>query len=160
MALDESDAQRMRFILETFPALKRTHFDPKSSPDVMYNCFAWAADEKEKNHIWSPVPTIGKRYWPENVAEEATLEAFIGAYGTRGYAKCENGALEEGVEKIAIYAGKDGPLHAARQLRSGYWTSKLGTLDDIEHELEGLSDGATMYGSVVCFLSRARATTT
>ena len=66
---------------------------------------------------------------------------------------CESGELEENVEKLAIYATSDGkPQHIARQLPSGIWTSKLGRLEDIEHELAGLS--GKLYGTVCKFMAR------
>ena len=69
---------------------------------------------------------------------------------------CGNGSLEDGYEKVAIYA-RDGELtHAARQLRDGRWTSKLGKYEDIEHDsLEALyGDGYGEYGSVAVFMVR------
>jgi len=44
------------------------------------------------------------------------------------------------------------PTHAARQLENGRWTSKLGELEDIEHDLHHLASGA--YGAVVQILKR------
>ena len=44
------------------------------------------------------------------------------------------------------------PLHAARQLPNGRWTSKLGELEDIEHVLHDLEGAA--YGSVVLVMKR------
>jgi hypothetical protein len=83
---------------------------------------------------------------------ERTLAAFIQALATVGYAPCPDGSLEPGWEKVALYATDEGPTHAARQLPSGCWTSKLGPDDDIEHALEGLC--SPLYGSVVQFLRR------
>jgi hypothetical protein len=63
--------------------------------------------------------------------------------------------METGWEKVALFAHEDGtPTHAARQLASGRWTSKLGELEDIEHELEAVEGAA--YGSVVVYLKRLR----
>jgi hypothetical protein len=77
----------------------------------------------------------------------------VQAYETIGYSICEDGELEEGFEKIALYATSDGEVtHAARQLSNGRWTSKLGRWEDIEHELAGLV--CEMYGSVRQFLRR------
>ncbi|MCY7407984.1 MAG: hypothetical protein LH631_11575, partial [Alkalinema sp. CAN_BIN05] len=42
------------------------------------------------------------------------------------------------------------PQHVARQLPNGLWTSKLGRLEDIEHELDGLS--GDLYGTVQKFM--------
>ena len=51
--------------------------------------------------------------------------------------------------------GRDGK--AARQLADGYWTSKLGHDEDIEHDMpEDLAGG--IYGAVVLFMSRPRQT--
>jgi len=60
------------------------------------------------------------------------------------------------MEKVAIFADAQGaPTHAARQLESGAWTSKCGTLEDIEHNsLANLEGGA--YGKAVLFLERRR----
>jgi hypothetical protein len=70
-----------------------------------------------------------------------------------GFSPCEDAGLEVGFEKIALYATSDGePTHAARQLRNGKWTSKLGRWQDIEHELEGLV--GEMYGTVKQILKR------
>ena len=41
------------------------------------------------------------------------------------------------------------------QLPNGVWTSKLGKLEDIEHQrLEGLTGGGFAYGSVRMFLRK------
>jgi hypothetical protein len=84
---------------------------------------------------------------------EASVEAFVRAYETLGFGVCEDGGLEPRVERISIYAASDGrPQHVARQLPSGLWTSKLGRLEDIEHELEGLR--GELYGMVRVFMKR------
>ncbi len=81
------------------------------------------------------------------------LPAFVAAFETLGYEPCADGALEGGFEKIAIYRSPSGVQHVARQLGTGRWTSKLGGLEDIEHdsptELEGVE-----YGRVVQYLRR------
>lgn len=47
------------------------------------------------------------------------------------------------------------PTHAARQLSSGHWTSKLGDCEDIEHfALDGVAN--KIYGAAVVFLKRLR----
>lgn len=54
---------------------------------------------------------------------------------------------------ITVRAHYNGtPTHAARQLENGKWTSKLGQLEDIEHELDGLV--GDKYGIVVTILRR------
>lgn len=116
----------------------------------LYNCVAWAA------HVttdwWWPVGP-GKTYWPEGVPREATLEAFCAAFATLNYAICDGEEWEPGFQKIALFANEQGvPKHAARQLDSGRWTSKLGKMEDIEHGLHDLE--GTLYGSVVLVMKR------
>lgn len=122
-----------------------------STPD--YNCIAWAALEDDR--WWDP--TDPDQYWPDGVPRELTLEAFIQAYQTIGYVPCDSVEFESGFQKIAIYtkpAGEpDGvPTHVVRQLPNGRWTSKLGNLEDIEHELDGLR--GFYYGAVAQILKR------
>jgi hypothetical protein len=61
--------------------------------------------------------------------------------------------LEPGSEKIAVFANAKGvPTHAARQLASGFWTSKLGVSEDIEHRLRDLE--GDIYGTVALIMKR------
>jgi hypothetical protein len=88
------------------------------------------------------------------VVREETLAAFQEAFQSLGYAVCADEALELGFEKVALFALADGfPTHAARQLGSGRWTSKLGELEDIEHALRDLE--GVEYGTVVLVMKRA-----
>jgi len=54
---------------------------------------------------------------------------------------CDSAEVEPQFQKLAIYARDDGqhdggqPTHVARQFPNGRWTSKIGELEDIEHEL-------------------------
>ena len=79
------------------------------------------------------------------------------AYQTLGYTPCNSAVLEVGYEKIALYVRDDGiPVHAAKQLPTGKWSSKLGSIEDIEHELEGLA--GEQYGKVGQVLKRVSTT--
>lgn len=78
--------------------------------------------------------------------------AFEQAFKTIGYARAADGELEAGYEKIAIYAVGSKPTHAAKQLPDGKWSSKLGALEDISHQLEGVEN--TEYGAVAFFMKR------
>jgi len=51
-----------------------------------------------------------------------------------------------------MFARAGAPTHAARQLPSGRWSSKLGPMEDIEHELQDVT--GSVYGSVVLVLKR------
>jgi hypothetical protein len=133
---------------QDWPNLARTNYRVTSPHTGNYNCIAWGVGEDDR--WWSPLPE-DDYYWPEGVVREVSVGAFVRAYGTLGFVVCEDGKLEAGVEKLAIYVGSDGrPQHVARQLVSGLWTSKLGRLEDIEHELKGLS--GELYGTVHLFM--------
>jgi hypothetical protein len=69
-----------------------------------------------------------------------------------GYEECENGDLEIGYQKVAIYAIGGSVKHMARQLPDGKWTSKLGQWVDISHALSGVE--GIDYGKVVQFLKK------
>jgi hypothetical protein len=76
------------------------------------------------------------------------------AFATVGFENCSTDEWEPGFEKIALFARDGVPQHAARQLATGRWTSKLGAMEDIEHDLRDLE--GTLYGSVVLFMKRAK----
>ncbi len=136
-----------------FPNLSDGSYAITSPATVDYNCIAWAANDSEA--CWWPDPQhIG--YWPAGVPRVAALEVFIKAYGTLGYICCCDATLENGFDKVALYVDTNGtPTHAARQLSNGCWTSKLGKLEDIEHQtLEGLSGHA--YGTIAVILKRPK----
>jgi hypothetical protein len=69
---------------------------------------------------------------------------------------CENGELENGFEKIAIYVDKTRkPTHAAHQLPNGKWESKLGGDVDIQHDSLAELTGE-LYGEAACYLRRPK----
>jgi hypothetical protein len=131
-----------------FPKLTRGTYLITSPKTITYNCIAWAAHEDIR--WWSPMPGY---YWPKEVPRELTVERAQEAYATRGYEVCENGMLEEGYEKIAIYQQGGMLTHAARQLPSGKWTSKLGQLQDIQHNTAELLEGSG-YGKVESYMRK------
>lgn len=104
-----------------------------SDKSIEYNCFAWAANETR----WWGFDEQNQDFWPDDVPKEETLEAYIQIYSQLGYEVCDSGSPEEGYQKIAIYVEDDEtPSHAARyNQKTGKWASKLGTFQDVEHEL-------------------------
>ena len=133
-----------------FPQLSRSAYIITSPSTPEYNCIAWAAGDTER--WWWPVAG-SYAYWPSNVPVQETLAAFIQAFATVGFMPCEDSQMEQGYEKVALYVDQKGkPTHAARQLPNGRWTSKLGKIEDIEHELEGVT--GSVYGAVAQVLKR------
>jgi hypothetical protein len=136
-------------IMKAFPALRSCNFRITSRPGF-YNCIAWAASVN--NDWWE----YRKGYtWP-NATRSPSVDAAVEVYKGLGYEDCDmNAALEPGWEKVAVYGDQYGYTHAARQLESGNWTSKLGKSHDIEHKsLDDLL--GTLYGKVKCIMKRKR----
>jgi hypothetical protein len=106
---------------EAFPRLTPDNHRPTSPASIAYNCVAWAAGDV--GHWWQPGV-----YWPAPAAADdygiAVLEQLFKALG---YEDCGTDAsLEVGFEKVALFGRSLLYTHAARQLESGKWTSKLG----------------------------------
>jgi len=139
--------------LAVFPKLHQENYRVTSAADGSYNGMAYAADRTD--YPWWPVePGTTGVCWPEAAAVEETVDAFVAAFATLGYVVCAGPELEAGSEKIAIYADSSGvPKHAARQLPTGAWASKLGDLQDIEHKSLADLEGDA-YGRAVRFLIR------
>ena len=133
-----------------FPRLFGGQYRLASKKTKRYNCIAWAAGH---NDLWWEPPPDG--YWPPNIPDDGSIESAIRLYENLGYNRTalQDQAPEEGVEKVAIYGDKEGYTHAARQRQGGGWTSKLGKLQDIEHDnLESLT--GSDYGTVIQILRR------
>jgi|SRR6185436_5170595 hypothetical protein len=139
-----------------FPGLNDKNCLVTSKATKSYNCIAWAAIGSAEAPWWWPIPDY--YYWPPGVPREETLVSFVQAFETIGYISCQNGTLESGFEKVALYAnrmpwGDVVPTHAARQLADGKWTSKLGSFEDVEHQAAADVNGP-IYGAVVKYLKR------
>lgn len=122
-----------------------------------YNCIAWAAGNQTRN--WWPDPW-GIGYWPPSVPRVVSMEVFIEAFSTLGYELCYDNSLEAGMEKVALYGteNSDGniiPTHAALQLESGEWSSKLGPFEDVSHNTLEDANGP-VYGKTRYFMRRPR----
>lgn len=122
-----------------------------------YNCIAWAAGRTD---TWWWPDAGGDYFWPTEAAREESVAAFLQVFGRAGYEPCDRRDPEPGFEKIALYVDGSGvPTHAARQLASGVWASKLGTWEDIEHRtLVALGGPDLAYGTVAVILRRPRST--
>ena len=73
-----------------------------------------------------------------------------------GFERAEGPASSESVALIALYVDFDGlVVHVARQEPDGKWRSKIGVLEDIEHDAPDALEGGE-YGSVACVLRRPR----
>jgi len=132
-----------------FPRLADDDFRVTSRATTVYNCVGWAAEDDR--NWWSP-EDFELYYWPEGAPRDWSVDAWAAAFATVGFEPCDGAELEPEYVRIAIYGRAGNALHAARQLPSGRWTSKLGKGVDIEHELHSLT-GDT-YGEVVHLMRR------
>jgi hypothetical protein len=133
-------------ILSRFPGLRNVEWAITSPATPAYNCIAWAAGDQGR--WWWPDQA---GYWPVE-PREATVAAFLEMLESLGFSLCIDDTLEQGSAKVALFAKGDAPTHAARQLASGLWTSKLGQSVDITHPLVALE--GDLYGSVAAIVQR------
>jgi hypothetical protein len=123
------------------------NWERTSNPTIDYNCLAHAVGISDK--WFHPQKDALGYWWPEGIDRKWDLRTIRTLLASYGYSlKCRNREYEKGFSKIAIYTDRRGlPLHFARQLESGKWTSKLGEKLDLCHNtLECLEDGP--YGRV------------
>jgi hypothetical protein len=122
-----------------FPKLSTATQTSPATED--YNCIAWAFFDNSQ--WWWP----GQGFWPIDIDPgQSVLESFEELFAADGWVETSHGSLESGFIKIALYTHRGVVTHAARQLPTGEWTSKLGKSVDIAHTL-GELDGP-MYGTV------------
>jgi hypothetical protein len=139
-------------IEKQFPKMRKQGYRITSVGTPDYNCFAWAVGIISQ--WWSPEVEDGY-HWPTDVPRKLEVKTFLRLYElTGGYLPCISREFERGFEKIALYANDVGqPTHAAKQMESGKWSSKLGDWEDVEHAtLEALE--GDFYGKVAQILKR------
>ena len=132
-----------------FPLLDDYNHQVMSSQDDTYNCLAFAAHDVK--HWWDP--TNNRLYWPEGAPRGQQIENVIITWMRMGYEVCDDGALENGYEKVAFYVQNGKVQHATRQTADGKWLSKLGNQEDILHDtVEGLE--GPVYGKVSAYVRK------
>ena len=141
-------------IEQDFPNLKGSGYRITSPDTTDYNCFAWAVGKSDQ--WYSPLPLNGL-HWPNDLPKNTDPQTMLALFLREGgFTPCKDGSLETGFEKLALYVNNQKVTHAARQLPTGAWTSKLGSMEDIEHPnlkvLEGLK--SEDYGEAIRFLKR------
>jgi hypothetical protein len=114
-----------------FPKLGSSDYKITSVRTKRYNCMAWSLS---RNDFWLDAFPDGG--WPPHLVHDGSVQAAIALFEYLGF-RCtsiDDLGFEDGVSRIAIYGDSRGYTHVARQIGSGKWTSKLGTLQDIEHD--------------------------
>lgn len=109
----------------------------------------------DERHWWQAGLHGGRYSWPPKVKD--TLAGWVELFTKQGYELTTNREAEIGFEKIAIYVdlGDMLPGHVAKS-DGRVWKSKLGRLQDIEHETLDLLEGdqAAEYGIVEKIMRR------
>jgi len=94
--------------------------------------------------------------WPPGAIRGQGIEALVSAFETLGYEICSGTDLEYGYEKVALYAKRFGSWeHVTKQEEDGWWSSKLGNLEDIRHPTPHAVSSAD-YGQVRYFMRRRK----
>lgn len=153
--MDRSDE-----IEEWFPKLRKGGYHVTSCSDSLYNCIAFACDDKTRWWEYGAEHHKVKTYWPAGLPPGDTVKRLCRVFFREGYRRTTNDDFESGFEKVAIYAYPDGfPSHVARQTTTGKWKSKCGEGCDIEHDSLDTLEGSrvTEFGAVAQFLKRKRA---
>jgi hypothetical protein len=117
-----------------FPNLFDVASKKTSEKSERYNCIAWAFKDNRR-HWW---PNQKRSFWPLPTLGLSIADAFVRWFAHDGWEECQNSELEAGFEKIALYGIGGAPKHAARQLSTGMWTSKLGPDIDLSRTLSDL----------------------
>lgn len=147
-----SSAEKIEFY---FPLLKGgVGYRDTSEETIVYNCLSWALGIAWIRY--DPQPKCAGYYWFPGVPRKWDEPTIRFLFEKHGYALDNNYDLEEGYEKVVFYSDANGvPKHFARQLPNGKWTSKLGDLNDIEHDtLQSLA--IPRYGNPGIVLKRKR----
>ncbi len=133
--------------------IENVHFQITSPQSEFYSCLSHAV-YREDRVIWPDEDEVCA--WPPRLEREETLAAIREFFRLCGYQDCGNGELQAGIEKVALYTDQFGlVVHLARQLTNGHWSSKLGSLADIEH-ISDRTIECPSYGRVAHYMGRRR----
>jgi len=135
--------------LDSFPKITPSNYKHTSPATDDYNCIAWAYG---RDSVWCWPDKYCVCFWPIS-RRECSIAAFVELFESIGYSRCTDHLLEKGFQKIALYIKDEELKHAARQLPTGKWTSKLGQYIDIEHDSPEVLDGPD-YGVASIFMKK------
>jgi len=128
-----------------FPNITSQNYKQTSPKAYDYNCIAWAYG---RNDVWFQ-PGL---FWPIS-QRDCTVPTYMKLFESIGYVRCDDALFESGFLKIALYIKGENTTHAARQLSTGKWTSKLGGDIDIEHDTPEVLNGP-LYGEASIFMKK------
>lgn len=105
----------------------------------------WVGLYHPYNFAWS--------WWPEGVPYDENRESLVALFEYFGFESSDNNVLEDGYDKVALYADEEGWTHAARVISNNTLHSKIGTAWDIHHSDNDLF-AETEYGSIFTYMKR------
>lgn len=157
--MGETVEKIIRYILKQFPKLIDDNgFKVTSKATPNYNCISWACVYTDR---WIQPSYIGRPsldcvvWWPPDVVEGMGPECLIKLFEYHGYVECDSCFHETGYRKVALYYNemKNEWTHAARELKNGLWTSKLGSSIDMQHGTPE-SIECDSYGKIFCYMKK------
>lgn len=144
-----------KMITQWFPLLSHDPAFKITSPDTRnYNCIAWALGYNNK-WVW-PIGKVQREedmLWSNDIEISEETDTFLKFFQTKGYEVCTDNNEPE-CDAIALYELDGKVTHAARRLRNGLWTSKLGPWHDIQHSTPYSLEG-DIYGKVKYILKKS-----
>lgn len=165
--MDLNTTENRERLKGAFPKIEDAEgvFHIKSPETSGYNCIAWAMGFNDR---WVDYINDGspKKWWPAGVQRDWHPNTLIEAFEAVGFEKCEDGKLEKGFDKVALYRVRpfQSPLtgewideygwtHAARIIQEGVYHSKIGPSFDIYHRSGDVFEG-TDYGEIYQYMRR------
>jgi hypothetical protein len=123
---------------------------------VKYNCLSWVLGIKWA--VYAEDPRVGGYEWFPGIDREWTFANIRKIFAKHGYIyETDDRSYDPFWQKVAFYCDHSGvPIHFARQLESGFWTSKIGRLNDITHFTLECLEASDNYGPIKLILMRKR----
>ena len=146
-----------------FPDLRRdSKFDITSPETDIYNCIAFAMGFEDRRVDYSP--EIEGHWWPPIPVCDEKPSSLVEAFRFMKFIECEDGSIEEGYDKVALYKVKEGYnqfgiwepehwTHASKIVDVNECHSKMGEMNDIHHR-DGDVFAGTIYGEIFQYMKR------
>ena len=99
-----------RLIATFLPGLEPGAYEITSPTTDDYNCISWALGETHRR--WDPLGILPD-HWPVGLARNDRVETIEAALRLEGFESCDADALEDGMEKVALFA--DGAHFTSRR---------------------------------------------
>ena len=123
--------------------------------DINFNCIAHSLGIRNMS-IWPAKLELW--VWDKSLPYINTINNFVNLYRKFNYEICEDSSWEPDYDKIALYISilscRNTVSHAAKQIDSYWWSSKMGGDELFEHDLEAIEN--KNVGTKYVFLKRPK----